>query len=46
MLSLIHILTPVLFDVDKGLLDLSAVTEITVEGEIVAGRPRNGQDFS
>lgn len=39
-------MTPVLFDVDKGLLDLSAVTEITVEGEIVAGRPRNGQDFS
>ena len=34
-------MTPVLFDVDKGLLDLSAVTEITVEGEIVAGRPRN-----
>lgn len=31
-------MTPLLFDVEKGSLDLSAVTEITVEGEIVAAR--------
>ncbi len=31
-------MTPLLFDVEKGSLDLSVVTEITVEGEIVAAR--------
>lgn len=31
-------MTPLLFDVNKDALDLSAVTEITVEGEIVVGR--------
>lgn len=31
-------MTPLLFDVEKAALDLSAVTEITVEGEIVAAR--------
>lgn len=31
-------MTPLLFDVDKASLDLSSITEITVEGQILVGR--------
>lgn len=31
-------MTPLLFDVDKERLDLSSITEITVEGQILVGR--------
>lgn len=33
-------MTPLLFDVDKSGLDLSSVTEITIEGEVLVGRKK------
>ena len=33
-------MTPLLFDVDKTKLDLSGVTEITIEGEVLVGRKK------
>ena len=33
-------MTPLLFDVDKSRLDLSSVTEITIEGEVLVGRKK------
>ena len=33
-------MTPLLFDVDKSKLDLSGVTEITIEGEVLVGRKK------
>lgn len=33
-------MTPLLFDVDKGKLDLSSVKEITIEGEVLVGRKK------
>lgn len=33
-------MTPLLFDVDKSKLDVSAVTEITVEAEVLVGRKK------
>lgn len=33
-------MTPLLFDVDKSKLDISGVTEITIEGEVLVGRKK------